>query len=85
MRVGEDTLFPKLRKTPKDVIIVAAGTSCRHQIYDGTQQIAKHPVTVLRKLFCSYFKQATDNGHEKIFYEMTLLYADDLLKSTNLV
>ena len=49
MQVGEDTLFPKLRKTPKDVIIVAAGTSCRHQIYDGTQRIAKHPVTVLRE------------------------------------
>ncbi len=49
MQVGEDTLFPKVRNTPMDVEIVAAGTSCRHQIYDGTARIAKHPVTVLKE------------------------------------
>ena len=49
MQVGEDTLFPKVRSTLKDTIIVAAGTSCRHQIFDGTQRIAKHPITVLRE------------------------------------
>ncbi|MEQ6124209.1 FAD-linked oxidase C-terminal domain-containing protein [Pseudotenacibaculum sp. MALMAid0570] len=47
MQVGEDTLFPKVRNTPKDTIIAAAGTSCRHQIFDGTERIAKHPVTIL--------------------------------------
>ena len=45
MQVGEDTLFPKVRKTPLDTEIVAAGTSCRHQIYDGTQRLAKHPIS----------------------------------------
>ncbi len=49
MQVGEDTLFPKIRNTSKDIEIVAAGTSCRHQIYDGTNRIAKHPITVLRE------------------------------------
>ena len=49
MQVGEDTLFPKIRNTSKDIEIVAAGTSCRHQIYDGTKRIAKHPITVLRE------------------------------------
>lgn len=49
MQVGEDTLFPKVRNTPEDTEIVAAGTSCRHQIYDGTQRVAKHPVTVLKE------------------------------------
>lgn len=48
MQVGEDTLFPKVRNTSKDTIIAAAGTSCRHQIYDGTKREAKHPVTILR-------------------------------------
>ncbi|MCA0931553.1 FAD-binding protein [Lutimonas saemankumensis] len=48
MRVGEDTLFPKIRNTAKSVEIVASGTSCRHQIKDGTGRRAKHPVTVLR-------------------------------------
>ena len=47
MQVGEDTLFPKIRNISKDIEIVASGTSCRHQIYDGTKRLAKHPVTIL--------------------------------------
>ena len=46
MKVGEQTLFPSVRKASKDVIIVANGTSCRHQIKDGTQRVALHPVSV---------------------------------------
>ena len=49
MQVGEDTLFPKVRNTSKDTEIVAAGTSCRHQIFDGTKRIAKHPITILKE------------------------------------
>ncbi|WP_375240622.1 FAD-binding and (Fe-S)-binding domain-containing protein [Polaribacter sp.] len=49
MQVGEDTLFPKIRNTPKETEIAAAGTSCRHQIYDGTKRIAKHPITILKE------------------------------------
>jgi len=47
MQVGELVLFPTVRKQPKEVEIVAAGTSCRHQIKDGTQRIAKHPAEIL--------------------------------------
>ncbi|GAB1309773.1 FAD-binding and (Fe-S)-binding domain-containing protein [Urechidicola sp. KH5] len=47
MQIGEDTLFPKVRNTPEDTLIVASGTSCRHQIKDGAQREALHPVTVL--------------------------------------
>ena len=49
MNIGEQTLFPAVRKAPVDAVISANGTSCRHQIYDGTQRIAKHPVTILRE------------------------------------
>ncbi|MGC6285016.1 MAG: FAD-binding and (Fe-S)-binding domain-containing protein [Polaribacter sp.] len=49
MQVGEDTLFPKIRKTSIDTLIAAAGTSCRHQIKDGTKRLAKHPVTILKE------------------------------------
>ena len=49
MQVGEDTLFPKIRNTPQETQIVAAGTSCRHQIFDGTKRIAKHPITILKE------------------------------------
>ena len=47
MQVGEDTLFPKIRNISNDIEIVASGTSCRHQIYDGTKRKAKHPITIL--------------------------------------
>lgn len=49
MQVGEDTLFPKIRNTENTTIIAAPGTSCRHQIKDGTSRNSKHPVTILRE------------------------------------
>jgi len=49
MQVGEDTLFNKVRKASKTTEIAASGTSCRHQIYDGTNKQAKHPITILRE------------------------------------
>ncbi len=48
MQMGEDTLFPKVRATSETTAIAAAGTSCRHQIFDGTKREALHPVTILR-------------------------------------
>jgi hypothetical protein len=48
MQMGEDTLFPKIRATEQTVAIAAAGTSCRHQIFDGTNREALHPVTILK-------------------------------------
>ena len=47
MKVGELVLFPKIRDEEEDTIIVASGTSCRHQIWDGTKRKAKHLVEVL--------------------------------------
>jgi Fe-S oxidoreductase len=47
MQIGELVLFPTVRKQPDDVIIAAAGTSCRHQIKDGTGRKALHPVDIL--------------------------------------
>lgn len=45
--VGELVLFPEVRQTPADVLIVAPGTSCRHQIADGTGRKALHPIEVM--------------------------------------
>jgi Fe-S oxidoreductase len=50
MQVGEDTLFPKIRNTDATTEIVAAGTSCRHQIYDGTKRRSKHPISILKQV-----------------------------------
>ncbi|WP_028374651.1 FAD-binding and (Fe-S)-binding domain-containing protein [Leeuwenhoekiella sp. MAR_2009_132] len=49
MQIGEQTLFPAIRKAAQDTIIAAPGTSCRHQIKDGTQREALHPVTILKE------------------------------------
>lgn len=46
MKVGELVLFPEIRKTGEETIIAAPGTSCRHQISDGTGRQAKHPAEV---------------------------------------
>lgn len=47
MKIGELVLFPTVRKQPDDVIIAAPGTSCRHQIKDGTGKKALHPVEII--------------------------------------
>ena len=48
MQIGELKLFPSVRKSSEETIIAANGTSCRHQIYDGTKRKALHPVTILK-------------------------------------
>ncbi|WP_458626500.1 FAD-binding and (Fe-S)-binding domain-containing protein [Winogradskyella sp. PC D3.3] len=48
MQIGEQTLFPAIRKCSGDTVIAANGTSCRHQIKDGTGRIAKHPISILK-------------------------------------
>jgi Fe-S oxidoreductase len=46
-QIGELVLFPAIRKATKDIVIAASGTSCRHQIWEGTSRKALHPVEVL--------------------------------------
>lgn len=47
MKVGELVLFPKVRSANSDILICAQGTSCRHQIKDGTKRTALHPVEII--------------------------------------
>lgn len=47
MRVGELVLFPEIRKLNNKETIVAPGTSCRHQIMDGTGEKAYHPIEII--------------------------------------
>ncbi len=47
MQIGELILFPAVRNCKEDVIIAAPGTSCRHQIWDGTGRKALNPAEVL--------------------------------------
>lgn len=47
MQIGELVLFPTVRQQPEDVLVAAAGTSCRHQIKDGTGRRSQHPAEIL--------------------------------------
>ncbi len=49
MRMAEASLLPALRKTP-EAIVVADGTSCRHQIADGSGREAVHVAKLLEQL-----------------------------------
>lgn len=47
MKIGELVLFPSVRKNASTCTVAAPGTSCRHQIKDGTCEKALHPVEIL--------------------------------------
>ena len=47
MQIGELVLFPAVRAAAADALLAAPGTSCRHQIADGTGRHALHPVEIL--------------------------------------
>ncbi|WP_210240181.1 FAD-binding and (Fe-S)-binding domain-containing protein [Amaricoccus solimangrovi] len=54
--MGEISLFPAVRAEASDTIVVADGTSCRHQIADGTAREAIHVARLL--------DMALDAAHE---------------------
>jgi FAD/FMN-containing dehydrogenase/Fe-S oxidoreductase len=47
LKIGELGVLPKMRAAPADTLLVAAGTSCRHQIADAAGREALHPARVL--------------------------------------
>jgi Fe-S oxidoreductase len=50
MKIGEQALFPAVRALREDDILIAPGTSCRHQILDGTGRKALHPIEALDRV-----------------------------------
>jgi Fe-S oxidoreductase len=46
-KMGELSLLPAVRRAEADVLIVADGTSCRHQIHDGSNREAVHVARVM--------------------------------------
>ena len=47
MKMAEASLLPAVRRADADTLVVADGTSCRHQIADGAQREAVHVARVL--------------------------------------
>jgi Fe-S oxidoreductase len=50
MKIGELSVFPPVRQAPADAVICAPGTSCRHQIHDGTKRQAIHPIELAARV-----------------------------------
>lgn len=46
-QIGNLVLFPAIKKASTNTIVVASGTSCRHQILDATQREVIHPIELL--------------------------------------
>jgi Fe-S oxidoreductase len=47
LKMAELSLLPAVRKADADTLVLADGTSCRHQIKDGTGRDALHVARVL--------------------------------------
>jgi Fe-S oxidoreductase len=48
--IGERKLLPAIRNKKPETVVVASGTSCRHQVKDFTGERAVHPAVLLRSL-----------------------------------
>ncbi len=53
MAIGERSVFPAVREAPEGSVVVAPGTSCRHQIHDGVGASALHPMEIAAMALCS--------------------------------
>jgi Fe-S oxidoreductase len=48
LQMGEQALFPQIRKTGRDTLLLADGFACRKQIQDGTGRSARHTAVLLK-------------------------------------
>ncbi|MGB5327878.1 MAG: (Fe-S)-binding protein, partial [Gammaproteobacteria bacterium] len=49
MKMAELSLLPGIRTSSKETLLIANGTSCRHQIRDGAQRESRHIACVLQE------------------------------------
>ncbi|MCC6907322.1 MAG: FAD-binding protein [Phycisphaerales bacterium] len=49
MKIGELALFPAVRQLSAGDVVLAPGTSCRHQVHDGAGAAALHPLEFLAR------------------------------------
>ena len=47
-KIAEERLYPSIKNLGSNEILAANGTSCRHQIYDGTKIKSLHPISILK-------------------------------------
>jgi hypothetical protein len=63
--MGEQGLFPQIRRTERDTLLLADGFACRKQIQDGTGRGARH-TAVLLKLALLLGQKARDSETESV-------------------
>ena len=49
LKMAEAALLPAVRQAKPEALVIADGTSCRHQIADGTERRALHVARVLER------------------------------------
>jgi Fe-S oxidoreductase len=49
MKIAELALAPAVRAAGEDAVVVATGTSCRHQVHDATGRRALHPIELIAR------------------------------------
>ena len=59
MKMAEASLLPAVREADPETIVVADGTSCRHQIQDGTARNAIHVARVLESALPAMRRKAS--------------------------
>ena len=47
-KIAEERLYPSIKNLGSNELLAANGTSCRHQIYDGTKIKSLHPISILK-------------------------------------
>ena len=62
MKIGEQSLFSLVREADADSLLLAPGTSCRHQIKDGLARPALHPIELLAQLLIPSSKSDASSG-----------------------
>jgi FAD/FMN-containing dehydrogenase/Fe-S oxidoreductase len=64
LQMGEQALFPRIRASGRDTLLLADGFACRKQIQDGTGRSARH-IAVLLKLALLAGEKARSGDGEK--------------------
>jgi Fe-S oxidoreductase len=62
MKMGEQSLLPAVRQAGAHALVVADGTSCRHQIADGAQREAIHVAVVLERALAAGRQELFDRA-----------------------
>ena len=65
IEMAELSLLPAVRRADPETLIVADGTSCRHQIKDGTERAALHVARVLAMAIAHAETKSTTSPVEK--------------------